>query len=193
MKPKSLALCYILLMEHSGFAEMRENAYHEAVDLFAEIAEKGGGMDPAKLAGLRAQLQHNLKALGATRQDGSLHTVAWSDFVCQMAQRKDTPIKPENYPAEEVFAEAYARVVTDKEQLQDDIQPRGNTTPEDYLYGLGMVMATREVYESVFENDPIVIRNGKAENGRHRDLAREVLQSSGYVENWPWVKTEYED
>ena len=167
--------------------EMREVESHEqAALLLARIIETGPDLDPQALAALRQQLTQ----LGVLDEDGSLNLDLWIKTTARITTLKTTGIMPEGYPTLKAFSEACSQL----EQETEYISPRGaDIALEDYLYGLGMVMASEPAYTTIFENDPITKKDGKVTNGCHRSLTLQVLGQCGFLTtDWRWVTQETE-
>ena len=172
---------------------IKESAFGEAEKLLAKVVEKGGSLDLSALSNLRKQLNQHLFALGALNDDGSIDIDKWQKVATGLFRRKNIPLKPENYPSEAEFSSGLEKVKKQESALFIDVSPRGSATLEEYLYGVGTVMSSKLAYESIFNNDPIIISTeGKVENGRHRMIAKKVLDEIGFDTKWDWVKTETE-
>lgn len=170
----------------------REKVFSETLVLMAKITETGGALDPVKLAGMRAKLRQNLGQFGVLDGLGHLKPDAWMSFLAMMSDERRNPAKPANYPAEEKFRESYGQVVSEEPDFIDNVSGRGGRSLESYLYGLGIVMASEVAYREIFRNDPITLRAGKVENGRHRVLTERVLDRCGFIRNWSWVERRVE-
>jgi len=120
-------------MGESSFERMRDSAFSESEKLLAQIVETGGSMDPQKLASTRAQLQQQLKILGVVQENGQINIQSWMDYVVDISTRKSVPMKPDNYPSEEIFLEGFKAVHESEPELFDDIAPRGEKTMEEYF------------------------------------------------------------
>lgn len=172
--------------------ELEIIAYEEAVSILAKIVETGPALDPQKLAALRAQLQQYLGQLGTLDDYGNLDSSLWAKAMVKIVDLTTFGKKPEGYPTMRVFSKAYSELNQDEIK---DIKPRGDRiSPAEYLYGLGIIMASQPTYESVFKEDPIVIKRGTIQNGRHRNIALQVLNGCGVnTSGWHWIKREIED
>lgn len=172
--------------------EGESGLFSEIEKLFAQYIEIGASWNPQKLASVKAQLYKNFKQMGVLGSSGNLIAQAYDDLVCRLASVKDTTVKPDNFPQQEIFKEKYKEILGENPDFAK-IEGRMGKLPEEYLYGVGILMANRPVYEALFEDDPIIVRKGQVENGRHRSLAKDVLDRCNYnTSNWSWVKTETE-
>ena len=91
------------------------------------------------------------------------------------------------YPDRTKFDEIYRKVKWDH-VLISDLRGRDGEELGDYLYCLGIIMDNEIVYKTIFENDPITFRDGKVENGRHREATKAVLAKCDYSLLHEWLK-----
>ena len=174
----------------SGYEGRREESFSESERLMAKIIETGPAIDPQKLAQMQAQLCQHLNIVGVLGDDGKINIQQWMDYLTDLTRKRNIPLRPDDYPDEETFNKGVLELKESDPELFDNVSPRGGKTMEDYLYGVGMVMANRLVYTSIFKDDPIVYgEGGKVENGRHRVIVQRVLNRVGYNTNWGWVES----
>lgn len=175
----------------SGYERMREESFSESERLLALIVETGPSMDPQKLSQMQTQLRQHLQVVGVLGDDGKIDIKQWMDYSIDLTNKKNSPLKPDDYPEKEIFNDGVASLRKVEPEIFDNVSPRGNKTMEDYLYGVGIVMSSRLAYTNIFKDDPIVYgRDGKVENGRHRVIAEKVLKEVGYDANWDWIETQ---
>ncbi len=164
--------------------------YEKMMKLWADIIEKGVSWDPGMLATMRLQVNDLLMALGLVDEDGKCDVNKLMDFAVLVSRYKELPIKKDDYPDRKSFIKGVKLAIEENPELFDNLEGRDGKEIGDYLYGLGIVMDTQIVYESIFENDPIAYgRNGKVENGRHRVAVLRSFEKCGYIQNRPWVKS----
>lgn len=175
----------------ASFLRIETKQVEEIEKLWAELIEKGGDMDDTKKQLIRAKLHTQLQKLGVLNSNGVIDTSLWANLVSQIAQRKTTPLKPKDYPDLELFKEKFEEYKRAHEEI--GLLRRHTQTLPEYLYGLGIVMSDKLVYETVFKNDRIQIRDSEVTNGRHREAALGILRMCGFRQQMPWVTVEYED
>ncbi|MBP9820077.1 hypothetical protein KBC79_05080 [Candidatus Woesebacteria bacterium] len=175
-------------------AAERAERFEEILQLLADLIEKGPAMDPAIQQQKRKQLQALMKQAGVLNAQGQLDLDAWMSLCTAISESKTTAVTPPGYPTLEEFSSIISQ---NQEYFWDDhymLTARGFPSLEEYLHGLGTVLATQLVYETVFADDPIVIRNGVVENGRHRALTLRVLSRLGQpTQSWHWIKKTQDD
>ena len=63
------------------------------------------------------------------------------DYSTDLTRKRNLPLRPNDYPDEETFNKGVAGLRKLDPKIFDDVSPRGGKTMEEYLYGVGMVMA----------------------------------------------------
>ena len=173
----------------------RELLFEAALKLLAKLVEKGGDIDDVAKVQLRQQLHSSFQALGVLKQNGQLDYNQWIDLCSKFYRQKDQVVKPDGYPNQETFNQYLASLQEERPELFVDLSSRGESVVlSDYLYGLGMLMATQPVYEEVFKDDPITYgKGGSVQNGRHRTIVLQVLSQCDFrTDDWIWIKTQRE-
>ena len=89
----------------SGESPERNETLLEDIDsMWAWLIEKGSE-DKAKSSQVRQLLYQHLNKLGVVNTSGYIDMNSWSDFVTAQAQRKNSPVRPANYPDLELFSQ----------------------------------------------------------------------------------------
>ncbi len=186
-------------MSYEGFGEggdkslsyKEQETLKDQIDaMWAWLIEKGAE-DKTTAKQIRKTLTQHLKKLNVLNEDGTIDLKSWLGFVTSLADRKTTPVKPTDYPSFSSFTDRFRDYANENPKVLDLAYHTHDL--EGYLYGLGMVISSQPVYESLFENDEIQIRNGEVVNGKHREASIDILRRCGFVKNTPWVKYTYED
>lgn len=161
--------------------------YEELMNIWAQIVEVGASLDPQMLNQLRQQLQALMYDLKIIDESGNCDLDKLIKLCGVLVNYKEKPVVKKGYPNREKFEEVY-RKVKRNHVLISDLTGRDGKELGDYLYGLGIIMDNEIVYKTIFENDPIIFRDGKVENGRHREAAKAVLTKCGYALLHEWLK-----
>jgi len=173
--------------------EKREilSKYEELMKLWAQIVEVGVSLDPQILNQLRQQLMALMVDLKIVDENGKYDLDKLMELCRVVVSYKENAGIKKGYPDREKFDEVYRKVKRDH-VLIGDLRGRDSEELGDYLYGLGTIMDNEIVYETIFENDPITVRDGHVENGRHREAAKLILAKCGYsmLHEWLVPKTE---
>jgi len=160
--------------------------------VWAQIVEVGVSKDPQILNQLRQLLQVLMYDLKIMDKDGKCDLDKLIDLCGVVVSFKENAGIKKGYPDKDSFDKVFSRVKRDS-VLISDLRGRSGEEFGDYLYGLGIIMDNEIVYETIFENDPITFRDGKVENGRHREAAKAVLAKCGYSLLHEWLKPEIEE
>lgn len=166
--------------------------YKDLMDLWAQIVEVGVSLDPQVLNQLRQQLLAMMLDLKILGKDGKCDLNKLFELCGAIVAYKEKAGVKKEYPKRTEFIGSIAELEENELYLFDGLSSRGNKELGDYLYGIGIIMDNEIVYSTIFENDPIVMRNGKVENGRHRMATRAILAKCGYhmLHEWLIPKTE---